>query len=434
MTTSRRLVAVLLTIFLVTFQGNAFAQNAPSPKPNQQTVTGQDTDLQLQRILRIFDFLLGRGHDPEFVSKFNDFLSVLFEAQTHFVDKKTMVELLDLAAKGMINGLDPYSNLFVGEKEAQSILKSFSEFSYSGGIGLSIGRVRKHIYVTEVFEGYSAAKAGIEPGDEIKSVNGQSTYGMSVDKVIQLVKGEEGTKVSVEIDNNKRLQKPTTFELTRQKIHVDSVVFKDLGDGIGYIKVRAFNHDPFETRKEFSSALRTLKGGKVVIDLRNNGGGSLAAVIGMLSDFLGPGKTVIIHKGRNSSSSLTTERPSLPDLPKKVVVLVNNFSASASEVMAGNMQYYKMAKIIGVRTFGKATIQIYYDLDKNENDHNPDNNTRLLMGITIARYFLPDGRDITAAGIVPDIEIEQPDDFRSYEYGTERDLQFQEAIKFLKEN
>lgn len=115
--------------------------------------------------------------------------------------------------------------------------------------------------------------------------------------------------------------------------------------------------------------------------------------------------------------------------PPRVVVLIDNFSASASEIMAGNMKYYKVATLMGVRTFGKALVQDTFDADISE--HDPDK-SKLLVKVTIARYFLPDGQDIQGSGVQPDIEVEQAENFRAYNRGTKKDLQLQQAIKFLR--
>ena len=297
--------------------------------------------------------------------------------------------------------------------------------------------------MVEAFEGFPAHEAGIEPGDMIKTVNGKDVYGMNPDIVRSLIVGPTGTTVSVEIDSP-RLSKPTTVELTRRDIKVASVVAKELDDKTMYIKVRAFK-EPEETAAEFFDALvGASRGDRLIIDLRNNGGGAVNTVVDMVGDFIGPDKVVMIEKKRDGRAHpYKTENTGTTPVayPKKVVILVNNDSASASEIMAGSLQYYGVATIIGVRTFGKARVQQYLDLEKS--DHVMDENTRLLMGITTGRYFLPGGedgkgdkigKDITNVGVEPDIEVEQPDGFRGYEYGTLRDAQLQAAIEFLKKN
>ncbi len=429
MKTTRRLVALFLTVF-VYFNVSVFGQTStPAQNPGQNPIQNISPE-NLEKLQSIIGYII-QSKDSHLISKLDDFFMVYSEILSHFVDEKQADELMSLAMKGMVNGLDPYSNLFVDKKESQEMLSYFSESSYSGGIGISINRYGKEVYVTEVFDGTPAYKGGIVPGDLITKIDGNNVYGMNNAQVSTLIKGQEGTSVSLEIKSRKS-QKPKTVSITRQKINISSVTYKNLENNIGYIKVRAFNKLE-ETGFEFFEALHALQNKeKLIVDVRNNGGGSVATVIDMVGDFIGPELPVIIKKGRVDEVPFSTKDTGLNPVnyPKKIVVLVNNFSASASEIMAGNLQYYQIAKIIGVRTFGKATVQDYLDLDKS--DHYPDENTRLLMGITIAHYLLPDGRDITKTGIVPDIEVEQAENFRFYDYGTKKDAQLQEAIKFLK--
>jgi carboxyl-terminal processing protease len=164
--------------------------------------------------------------------------------------------------------------------------------------------------------------------------------------------------------------------------------------------------------------------------LRDNGGGSLDAVNKMVGFLVGPGKVLVSTKGRSDSSELLT--PTDVDTttikyPKKIILLINNNSASASEIMAGNLKYYKVATLVGIRTFGKATAQNYLGLDSPILLE-----SRLIIGITIARFYLPDGTNITGEGIQPDIDIEQPENFKRFDYLTGKDAQFQEALKILK--
>src|SRR3989344_3684900 len=368
--------------------------------------------------------------------KMKEFMKVYAEVQNRYGDKKSPEELMNLAMKGMVSGLDPYSNLFIGS-EVKGVVSNFTDRKYIGGIGLSIMRLGKSIYVTEVFEGYSASKAGIRPGDVILSINGRSVYSLAPDQVVNLVLGKEGTSVSLEI-KGLHAQKPQVFNLIREKIEVDSVVYKDLSKDIGYIKIRSFTDQT--VGKLFFSLVQIEVDRKsgLIIDLRDNGGGSLRAVASALEFLVGSGKLILEIRGREyvrkyetAMGVITPLQPRRIDQnPPKVVVLINNLSASASEVMAGNLKHYKVATLIGVRTYGKATVQDYIDVERPGSL--PTAETKLLLGVTTARYFLPDGTNISSVGVNPDIEVEQPDNFRSYEYLTEKDSQFQAALQFLR--
>lgn len=415
---TRLISRVLLIVFLL-FNGSVFAQI------QVQTTT----DFQRKAIVEFIE-----NESPETVDRFYNLLRIMFMIQDFHVEERSMEEILNLAMKGAVEGLDPYSHLFLGQ-EAARIMRSLSGEENYVGIGATIQSINKDTVVISVINNSPAMIAGIEPGDIITRVNGKSVWGWSVQEVADAIKGQENTVVTVEIRSAKS-QKPKTLELVRRRVVMISVVSRnDLVKDIGYIKISAFSS---ETPGHFREALEALDGKEgVVIDLRDNPGGDLDAVVKMIGYMIGPDRLVISEKNNNPSSIfqvkevLTSDKRVLSPAFSRVntVVLVNNFSASASEVMAGVLRHHNAATVIGVRTFGKASVQIYSDID--ERFHAPED-TSMIIGLTIAKYYLPDGSDISRDGISPYIEVEQPEDFRRYEYLTERDAQFMEAVEFLK--
>lgn len=371
----------------------------------------------LSRILSI--------NDPETLKKLHDLFLVHDMARAHFVDSKTSPDLLDLAMTGMIGGLDPYSNLFI-DSDAEMVTRNLSGENNFIGIGMSIENFYKTVVITEVFDGFPAARAGIEQGDILLKVNGESVFGMSVAKIASLIRGPEGTSVVLEI-RAARFQKSRPINVVRQRVVVESVSYKNLKNNLAYIKVRSFRP---ETVERFSDALKKSSNKKgIIIDLRDNGGGSLDAVNQMVSLLVGPNKVLVSMKGRSTSSEVLTPAGAnrLVGYSTKIVLLINNNSASASEIMAGNLKHYKVATLVGVRTFGKATAQNYLGLD------NPNIlESRLIVGITTARFYLPDGTNITGEGVQPDMEVEQPENFKRFQYLTRRDTQFQRALQLLR--
>ena len=372
--------------------------------------------------------LLGRIlaiNDPETMKKLSDFFLVHDVTKSHFVDIKTSPSLIDLAMIGMVGGLDPYSNLFIGE-DAELAGKSLSGEENLIGIGMQIGNDYKSTVIIEVYDGSPAAKAGLQPGDVLLKVNGENVFGMSTAKVASLVRGPEGTPVVIEI-KAVRFQKPKSITIVRETVVIQSVDYKELNNGFVYIKIKSFRS---ETVGRFLEALQKSCNKKVVMDLRNNGGGSLEAVNHIVGFLIGPGKVLISKKGRSDNSELLTppESDILTCHPSKIVLLINNNSASASEIMAGDLQHYKIATLVGVRTLGKATVQNYLPLDGKS-----IRESRLILGVTIARYYLPDGTSITDIGVRPDIEVDQPRYFKNFEYLTKKDAQFQRALKILKQ-
>lgn len=420
-------------IFLFFCQAGYSQTASPVPENQGQSKLSEEEreDLGHRRMLVINRIL--SVDDPETVKKLYDFFVVHDFIKSEYVDEKNSADLLRLSMIGMVDGLDPYSNLFVDE-DAESINKRLGGEENFSGIGLTIMKFSGEVVITEVFENSPAAAAGLQPGDVISKVNSESVFSMSVEKVAGLIKGEEGTLVVLEI-KSARFQKPRSVNVLRRRVTVKSVSHKDFGN-IRYIKIKSFLP---ETSGEFLEILAgSLNKKGLIIDLRNNGGGALATVNEMVGFFVGPNKTLITEKGRIVNQEVVTITPDVvtfmgaftgatdAKLPK-IVMLVNNFSASASEIMAGNLKHYKIATLVGVRTFGKATVQNYVSLDGQQLA-----DSRLIIGLTVARYYLPDGSDITGNGIQPDMEVELPEDFKQFEYLTKRDFQFQEALKILK--
>ncbi len=367
-------------------------------------------------------------NDLDDVRRLHDFMSLSEMLGEMYVDPKSSSDLYKLGMIGMVGGLDPYSNLFFDD-DARSVSRSLTGEPEFYGIGIQIISYGKNIFVTDVTENSPAEKAGLKQGDVILKVNNKDTFGMSVQGISDLVKGNEGTLVSLEIRSLRR-QKPVTINIVRAKITSASVAYKDLKDDMAYIKVSAF---VTETPARFLEALNRASDKRgVVIDLRNNGGGMVVSALKMIGYMIGPAKTAMILKTRTDTPAYPT--PNDDNTPVKlrgkVAVLINNGSASASEILAGDLKYYRAATLVGVRTFGKATAQDYLALDHN-NPHDFKDST-LLIGYTMGRFELPDGSNITGKGVAPDVEVEQPDDFKFYEYRTKRDLQFMKALEILK--
>lgn len=410
MTRIYRVIAILVLIFSLTGNQieNAHGQIVIIP------VDPSDKKQEVQKFLE--------AH-PELIPKFYDLIYLLDWLEGFYIDKKSGEELVNLAMKGMVSGLDPYSNLLI-DKEARDAAESLRVEDKYTGVGMGIIKQGRDCVITSVFKNSPALKAGLEPGDIILKVNNQDVSNLNSLGVQNLVRGEEGTEVSIEI-RSKRFQKPRIFRLTRANIVYISVDTDDLGK-YGYVKISQFVDETPDRVKKALNQFQDKKG--LIIDLRDNPGGSLDSVNKIAGLFIGSDKITITMKGRDQQliKELRTNVQK-EKYPSKVVVLVNNFSASASEILAGTLQYYGVAKIVGVRTFGKAVGQSVWDMATDDSG-----NVRLLLSLTTFKYFLPDGRSISNTGVEPDIEIEQTNNFRIYEYGTKKDRQLQEAIKFLK--
>ncbi|NDD27542.1 MAG: S41 family peptidase [Proteobacteria bacterium] len=327
-------------------------------------------------------------------------------------------KLLYYALKGLMFGLkDPYS-VALEPKEFKHLKESMSGGNF-GGVGIYIELDRHHknqLMVVEPIDDTPAAKAGLRPGDWILNINKVSTKGIDLEVAANRIRGPVGTPVVLEIQPKGK--GPThNVTMTRSLIHVKSATGKMLPNQIGYIRLRFFGED---TGEEVEQALTALEGKGMkglILDVRNNGGGYINAAQQTCSQFLPRGQVVVSVVGRKRDTETNRSSGSNhKNVP--MVVLINGFSASASEITAGALQDTHVATLIGTKSFGKGTVQTLQDL--------PDGGS---LKFTIAHYLTPAGRNINKKGIKPDIEVKM--DAAKVGQAT-GDTQLQAAEKFLK--
>lgn len=302
--------------------------------------------------------------------------------------------------KGMVASLgDPYSVYFDPEEAAQFASQLEGTFD---GIGAEIGYKNTQLIVVAPLPGTPAFKAGLKPGDAIMKINGEEAANMAVDLAIMKIRGPKGTKVTLNIFREGK-NDPFDVEITRDKIVIDSVKSKMVGDdgkeisgngGIGLIMVSEFNQD---TVKEFDAALNAMlmRGAKgIIIDLRDDPGGYLDAAVELPRAWIGKQTAVIQRMADGKEQKLSpTGKAGALSLP--TVVLVNKWSASASEIVTGAMQDYGKATVVGETTFGKGSVQEYLD----------DFADGSALKLTMAEWLTPKGRFINKKGITPDITV-----------------------------
>lgn len=335
------------------------------------------------------------------------------------VSDKTISEY---AAKGMVAALgDKYSAYFTSE-ELKSNMEDV-EGDYEGiGASVRYDEKTKNKIIEEVQKGKPAQKAGLKAGDILLSVNGEDVTQLSLDDTIQKIKGKEGKKsqlvISREVDGEKTKIKVT---VTCEKIVNQTVSYQMLAGKIGYISISSFTK---ETVKQYEKALSDLekKGQKgLIVDLRNNGGGSLTAVVDILDDMLPKGKLITEKNKVNGDKVYTSTDKKHFDKP--VTVLINGGSASASEVFAGCMQDRKAASLVGEKSFGKGIVQTIFSLEKSCGGG---------IKLTTGEYLLPSGRCIQGKGLTPDVEVKNPSDLK--QLGGKDDIQLQRAREVLNQN
>ena len=322
-------------------------------------------------------------------------------------DKKLLTE----AIAGMVASLDPHSAYL--DKKAYAELREGSEGKFVG-LGIEIGQSEDgYIRIVSPIEDSPAYRAGIKAGDLITRLDGQGVKGVSLDDNIKRMRGEPGTRVTLTIARQDAPQ-PLSFTITREEIHQKSVKSKMVEPGYAWLRVSQFQEPTVDDLAAQITALYKqdphIKG--MVLDLRNDPGGVLQGAIGVSAAFLPPDAAVVstngqlpdsrqVFYGRVDDYSFRTDGDALAKLPaavKKVplVVLVNTGSASASEIVAGALQDYKRATIIGTQTFGKGSVQTIRQLTADT-----------AVKLTTARYYTPNGRSIQAKGIVPDLLVDE---------------------------
>ena len=311
------------------------------------------------------------------------------------VDQKSLVYG---AIRGLTEALDPHSVFLAPEEYA--ILESDAEGRFAG-VGVEVSMRDGWLTILTVFEGGPADKAGLEPGDRFLGIEGMDARDIRLYDAVRLIRGEAGTQVTVTI-RREGIEKAIERKLTRAFIDVDPIDLRHLENRIVYVRVRAFQEDTAELLSEaLDQAVMALhrKGGVegLLLDLRDNGGGLLREAVLVSDEFLSSG-VVLTTRGRGGELIQTFSARRGGTRPKwPMVILINEQTASAAEIVAGALSDQKRAVLVGTRTFGKGSVQNIFEL--------PDGSA---LKLTIARYYTPSGRSIQAEGISPDILVEQP--------------------------
>ena len=266
-----------------------------------------------------------------------------------------------------------------------------------GGLGIEITLKDDILTVVSPIEGTPAYRAGLQTGDRIIKIDGLSTKDMQLPDAVKRMRGKPGTKVTITVVRE-GMTEPKDYEITREQIRVQSVRSHELGDGIMYIKLRQFQE---QSPHDLDTALdKFAKNGMkaLILDLRNNPGGLLTAAVEVSEKFVEDGKLVVYTEGRIRNQNMRFSahaKKAYTQIP--MVVLVNQGSASASEIVAGALQDYQRAMIVGTQTFGKGSVQTIIPLSDGSG-----------LRLTTAKYFTPKGRSIHGKGIAPDIVVEAP--------------------------
>jgi carboxyl-terminal processing protease len=329
------------------------------------------------------------GHATESYEELRTFSEVLTQVQKNYVDETKVKDLVQGAIRGMLSTLDPHSAYMTPEMYKEMQVETKGEF---GGVGIQIGVKENRLAVIAPIDGTPAQRAGIKAGDYITKVNEESTKDLTLMDAVQKMRGPKGTKVNLTIQRD-GANDPLQFTLVRDTIKIESVKSKVL-DNIGYVKLTQFQE---ATGRDLGRVLRQFKDQKVqstILDLRNNPGGLLTAAVEVSEQFLPNGKLVVYTKGRESKKDewFAKGKDQMDDSP--MIILVNEGSASASEIVAGALQDYGRAVIVGTTSFGKGSVQTILPLGDGSG-----------LRLTTAKYYTPKGRSIQSTGITPDIVV-----------------------------
>ncbi len=349
--------------------------------------------------------------------KIDLFGEVLENIKKEYVDEINQSEVMDSAINGVLQSLDPYSAYMSPElfKEMQTDTKG--EF---GGLGIEIGMEAGVVKVISPIDDTPAAKAGIKAGDYIVKIGSEQVQGKSLLEAVKLMRGPVGTSIDLTI-RRKNVKKPLEFRIMRKIIQVRSVNSKIIGKekNLGYIRLKSFNEN---SDKQFLKSVKNLETkSKIkgyVLDLRNNPGGLLTQAINITDFFLNDGE-IVSTKGRKISETRKFFARKGDEIKgKPIVVLINNGSASASEIFAGALKDHKRAIILGENSYGKGSVQSIIPL-KNGGG----------MRLTISKYYLPSGKSISEVGVTPDILVEEEGE--DFLINTDNDNQLNYAIKLF---
>lgn len=362
-------------------------------------------------LLLLLSFAIGAAADDATYQGLSNFTRVLDLVERNYVEEVDSTELTNSAIDGMLKTLDPYSAYLSPERYRELEIGTSGEF---GGVGMEVTVEEGVLTVIAPIEGTPAERAGIKPRDQILAIEGQSTEGMVVQEAVKLLRGPRGTPVKITIKREGE-ESPRDITLVRDKVVVKSVRPELLDNNIGYLRLTQFQD---HTAQELRAGIEQLEAenGKplkgLVLDLRNNPGGLLAEAIDVVDEFIDNGLIVSV-RGRAADQTreyYATKKGTFQKFP--IVVIVNEGSASASEVVAEALQDSHRATILGTKTFGKGSVQTIIKLEDGSG-----------LKLTTAKFYAPSGRSINKVGVTPDITVENTED---------ADKQLESAINILK--
>ena len=353
--------------------------------------------------------------DKSIYEKIDLFSDVLSKIDKEYVEEINQTEVMDAAINGVLQSLDPYSAYMSPEVFDEMQTETSGQF---GGLGIEVSMEYGVVKVISPIDNSPASRVGVKAGDYIVKINDIQVQGKTLTEAVELMRGPVGSDIEITV-RRKGVKKSIIYTITREIIKIESVKSKYIDDGIGYLRLTAFNEnsgDQIKNKiKEFNKK-KDLKG--YILDLRNNPGGLLSQAIKIADYFLENGE-IVSTKGRKASENrkFFAKKGDLTN-GKTLIVLINYGSASASEIVAGALKDHKRAILVGENSYGKGSVQSVIPL-KNKG----------AIRLTISKYYLPSGESISEVGVTPDIEVEESSD--DFVINTDTDNQLNFAVKLL---
>ena len=364
--------------------------------------------------LSIFGISYSQNMDKLY-EKIDLFSEVLEKVQDEYVDEIDQTEVMDSAINGVLQSLDPYSSYMNPKIFEEMQTETSGEF---GGLGIEVSMEAGVVKVITPIDDTPASRAGVKAGDYIVRINGEQVQGKTLMEAVNLMRGPAGSPIEITI-RRKGLRKAKIIKIVREIIEIQSVVSRLIDDEIGYLRLRSFNENSSnQLKKEILKLEKKNKLVGYILDLRNNPGGLLSQAIKISDFFLDDGE-IVSTKGRKKKENrkfFAKKGDSLNGKP--LIVLINNGSASASEIVAGALQDQKRAVLLGETTYGKGSVQSIIPLEN-----------KGAIRLTISKYYLPSGKSISEVGVSPDIIVEEQGE--EFLINTTTDNQLNYAVKLL---
>ncbi len=347
--------------------------------------------------------------------KIDLFSEVLDKINKEYVDEINQSDAMDAAINGVLQSLDPYSAYMTPESFQNMQTETSGEF---GGLGIEVSMEAGVVKVISPLDDSPAYDAGVKAGDYIVKINDIQVQGKTLSEAVEIMRGPVGSDIEITV-RRRGVKKALVFKITRKIIKISSVKSKIIDDNIGYIRLTAFNENSGkQIKKKLNEFNENKKIKSFILDLRNNPGGLLSQAIKITDFFLSNGEIVSTKSRKENENRKWFANDGDILNGRTLLVLINNGSASASEIVAGALKDHKRAILVGENSYGKGSVQSIIPL-KNKG----------AIRLTISKYYLPSGKSISEVGVTPDIVItEETDEFR---INTDTDNQLNYAIKLL---